>query len=249
MQAISSSHDQSIHKVSKGQLIFLLPFILFFIFLFIKIMNVGFYMYLVHEDSILEYTQVVFYMTACLFAGLVAYMYWEKKHNVPAVLYFVLALGLLFVSIEEISWGQRILNIENPDYFASHNVQRETTLHNLDVVQPLLRHIYILTGFYGAFSLPIFSFLFSLRTLKKHHALKTITPEWYVCSYFFIGFFIYTLFHYVRPAAGYFGISALDIGPFFSWRDEEVAELFLSLGFAIFALSKYVNLRKTNTIT
>ena len=32
---------------------------------------------------------------------------------------------------EEISWGQRILNIDTPEFFMAHNKQQETGLHNL----------------------------------------------------------------------------------------------------------------------
>ena len=33
--------------------------------------------------------------------------------------------------MEEISWGQRIFDIQTPDFFMKHNIQRETNLHNL----------------------------------------------------------------------------------------------------------------------
>jgi hypothetical protein len=44
-----------------------------------------------------------------------------------------LFLGFLFLfgAMEEISWGQRVLGIESPDWFIRHNKQGETNLHNL----------------------------------------------------------------------------------------------------------------------
>jgi hypothetical protein len=44
-------------------------------------------------------------------------------------------LGFLFFfgAGEEISWGQRIFNIETPEFFQTHNLQQETNLHNLVV--------------------------------------------------------------------------------------------------------------------
>ncbi len=44
-------------------------------------------------------------------------------------------LGSLFVfgAGEEISWGQRILGVESPEFFKSNNAQQETNLHNLVV--------------------------------------------------------------------------------------------------------------------
>jgi hypothetical protein len=44
-------------------------------------------------------------------------------------------LGALFVfgAGEEISWGQRILGVESPEFFKANNAQQETNLHNLVV--------------------------------------------------------------------------------------------------------------------
>ena len=44
-----------------------------------------------------------------------------------------LLLGLLFFfgAGEEISWGQRLFDLESPDFFQEHNVKGETNLHNL----------------------------------------------------------------------------------------------------------------------
>ncbi len=43
------------------------------------------------------------------------------------------ALAFLFVAGEEISWGQRIFNVESSDFFIENNVQDETNFHNLEV--------------------------------------------------------------------------------------------------------------------
>jgi len=44
-----------------------------------------------------------------------------------------LFLGFLFLfgAMEEISWGQRVLGIESPEWFLKHNKQGETNVHNL----------------------------------------------------------------------------------------------------------------------
>jgi len=38
-----------------------------------------------------------------------------------------------FVAGEEISWGQRVLDVESPEFFLDNNAQQETNLHNLVV--------------------------------------------------------------------------------------------------------------------
>lgn len=47
----------------------------------------------------------------------------------------LVVLGCIFIfgAGEEISWGQRIFNIQSSDFFMAHNSQGETNLHNLVV--------------------------------------------------------------------------------------------------------------------
>jgi len=46
---------------------------------------------------------------------------------------FILGCLFFFGAGEEISWGQRIFNIQSSDFFLTHNSQGETNLHNLIV--------------------------------------------------------------------------------------------------------------------
>ena len=46
---------------------------------------------------------------------------------------FVFAALFIFGAGEEISWGQRIFNIESSDFFKANNGQGETNIHNLVV--------------------------------------------------------------------------------------------------------------------
>ncbi len=47
----------------------------------------------------------------------------------------LLATGVLFTfgAAEEISWGQRIFNVESSGFFSTHNSQQETNIHNMVV--------------------------------------------------------------------------------------------------------------------
>lgn len=45
----------------------------------------------------------------------------------------ILGMMFLFVAGEEVSWGQRIFQIESSEFFQEHNAQGETNLHNLVV--------------------------------------------------------------------------------------------------------------------
>jgi hypothetical protein len=197
------------------------------------------YISLIQEDSVTEYMQVVFYLISSIIAFLVSKKFLCNKMTLNGVLYGILAIGLLLISLEEVSWGQRIFNIANPAYFEQHNAQNEISLHNLKVVQPKLHKIYILIGTYGAFAW-IFAYLFMSRAKANyHHIVNFAVPDWFISSYFFFTFFIYILFDY---------ISHPHPGDFLLWRDQEPMELLLSLGFLSFVATNYIKLRLCPTL-
>jgi glucan phosphoethanolaminetransferase (alkaline phosphatase superfamily) len=54
---------------------------------------------------------------------------WKTKKEIGLVV-AIAALGSLYISGEEISWGQHILNWSTPEYWSNVNDQNETNLHN-----------------------------------------------------------------------------------------------------------------------
>jgi len=95
---------------------------------------------LTDEDGLFESLgSLVCFIAAALF--LVAYLKstsgtrifrWTTKRN----LFFLLfAIGMLFIGAEEISWGQRILDIRTPDALESLNDQGEFNLHNIKALE------------------------------------------------------------------------------------------------------------------
>lgn len=87
--------------------------------------------YFAREDRLVEWTS---FSILVLAAGLIIYaaLNFEaptaKIKPAKAFLFFLGAITLL-VALEEVSWFQRVLDIETPDSFAS-NQQFETNLHN-----------------------------------------------------------------------------------------------------------------------
>ena len=201
------------------------------------------YSLIIQEDSAIEYAQALFYFLSSILSGLIAKKFLKNSLTLHGTLYAILAVGLLFISLEEISWGQRIFNIPNSDYFAQHNVQREISLHNLNTVAHSLHQFYMIVGAYGAFSWILVGLFMDKDKTKCQHLMNFIVPEWFISSYFFFVFFIYTLFDYIRPFAVGIGISGLQVGTFLQWRDQEPTELLLSLGFLTFTVSNYNKLK------
>ncbi len=231
--------------------------LLFWVILFATILGTKLflpeiYQYFIREDSFSEYSQAIVYFIASTFSLLISYQFLKNGLKLHATLYIILFFGFLFISGEEISWGQRIFSIMNPEYFEQHNVQRELTLHNLDTVQKYLRHLYIFVGAYGAFAWIFRKFLFSNAKSKCDHLVNYVVVDWYLAPYFFVCFFVYSFLHYVRP---YFYLNeiGLNLGDnfwfFLHWRDEEHGELFLSLGFVFFVIVNFIKIINNSAVT
>ena len=84
------------------------------------------------EDGLIENLTAIFLFGAAL---LVIRFIWKHKgiNRFKTWCHILLVVLLLFGAGEEISWGQRIFNIETPEFFLEHNAQQETNLHNLMV--------------------------------------------------------------------------------------------------------------------
>lgn len=85
------------------------------------------------EDGFIEWLTV---LGLVLCAGACGYrvvtLWGQKKPLFIAVLAFMTVV-FIFGAGEEISWGQRILNVETSEFFEQHNAQGEMNLHNLRV--------------------------------------------------------------------------------------------------------------------
>jgi hypothetical protein len=143
----------------------------------------------------------------------------DQNKEVLFVLYLLLSVTLLFIAGEEISWGQRILNIETPGYLVELNRQKEMNIHNLEPIQALLFEFYVLIGFYGSFA------WLATRAFKTPHRedILCCVPGWYM-----MGFFLPVMLLYISYLSGInysFGIAA---------HDQEWPELVLAIGFFLF---------------
>jgi len=85
------------------------------------------------EDGFIEWLTV---LGLVLCAGACAYriktLWGQKKVLFIGVLAFM-TMVFIFGAGEEISWGQRIFNVETSEFFEEHNAQGEMNLHNLRV--------------------------------------------------------------------------------------------------------------------
>ena len=85
------------------------------------------------EDGFAEYGTA--FLLFCSSILLISRFFKLKKYKKSLWKLGIIAIALVFIfgAGEEISWGQRIFNIESSEYFKENNAQAETNLHNLVV--------------------------------------------------------------------------------------------------------------------
>jgi hypothetical protein len=91
-----------------------------------------------HEDGFFEASTAIFFFLAAI---LFFYLYFQDHEGNNFYIFktkkniFFLLLGLLFLfgAGEEISWGQRIFNIETPQALKEINTQKELNIHNITI--------------------------------------------------------------------------------------------------------------------
>lgn len=119
-------------------------------FLIIRVRWFNVYETMIQEDAWIENVEAVMYLLSALACVWLAYK--SRQNRWLAGLFILAAVILLFVTVEEISWGQRIFMIKTPRYFKRHNFQREISVHNLMPIQWYLQYLYILVGGFLSFS-------------------------------------------------------------------------------------------------
>ena len=97
----------------------------------------------------------------------------KTKNKLWITLNILMILGLFFGFGEEISWGQRIFEVESSEFFSQNNAQNETNLHNLKVGDVKINRILslVLTIVFGIY------FLFTLWIYKKTSFLKKLIDD------------------------------------------------------------------------
>ena len=94
----------------------------------------------VNEDQIFENLTVVYFLVISVFFIIYFIRFRpigdDKKYSLLKKI-IVIGFALLFFvgAGEEISWGQRIFNIQTPQALEDANVQKELTIHNLEIFQ------------------------------------------------------------------------------------------------------------------
>ncbi len=190
---------------------------------------------LTKEDNVIEYLTAFAYFLAFAFSILVLKNI--KKNKVVFSIFIGLSAMFLVVGLEEISYGQRIIGLDNPDV-QSQNKQSEINIHNLESIQPYRHFYYITVSFLGAFSWWIIP-----KITKNELFIKCLPPK------FLFSYFISVLVMYIAVKSAPLEHRALIVIDDFlipvTYRfiiryDSEFFEMILALGLMLFAINAWL---------
>ena len=133
-ESACADEDRHLTRLSQFCYIFFCLNALFFGYLGVVNPNI-FYISLVDEDGIVENLTFVAFLlgSVALFAAALA-----ARRIFPRCVYVLGGIALLFLAGEEISYGQRIIGFETPDFLVDLSVQREFNIHNLETFNDAL---------------------------------------------------------------------------------------------------------------
>lgn len=174
------------------------------------------YIWATYEDLVGEWIQFWFFVTALLYSAKLALS--QSKFR---LFFAILALCCFYAAMEEISWGQRILDIASPDFFKRYNIQKETNIHNL-FVGPIGTVTKRIIQYSLAAALVIYGLIYPFA-LKRHWHLATrlesfglASPPIYLWPFFVLGAFLEL--------------------PVLRFNEAEIAEILISFALAVMAM-------------
>jgi hypothetical protein len=120
------------------------------------------------EDGVVEYLSVFFLALAAIMALKTVFKAkttLQKTSLTLAFIAFVVCAG------EEISWGQRLLDLPTPTWLSAHNMQNEITFHNLAIADGVS-----FNKFFARIIGPLILLYFLLMPLlyRKHKVIRDI---------------------------------------------------------------------------
>lgn len=101
---------------------------------------------LLSEDGIVEWMQFLCFAVTSVLLGYAAVDRWTREKRMSLGLLALIGLSALvaLAALEEISWFQRVLHVQSPEFFRQNNRQAETNLHNLALGNASIHKIILL---------------------------------------------------------------------------------------------------------
>ena len=229
---ILSLLDKNLVILRSKWFVFLLPFVFILLFWWMRVDTHGrneMYRGYTREDGPVEWSTALFLFGASGLLAITARRGFRLKCLLPSVGLSVLALFVLWLGLEEVSYGQRIFGWGTPGTLAQINYQEETNIHNIeglgelmDQIGPQLILLWGVTGW--AFTLLLSQIRFFSSGWRGWALL--LAPPLFLSSFFLP----YAIWFYECCTPGGFLVS----------RDQELAEMFLGLAFLVYGMWAYL---------
>lgn len=177
------------------------------------------------EIGFFEKIQFLSYLISA-FIGFRTYQILKQSpsHNPQRLLILLFIFGCSFIGLEEISYGQHIFKWITPEYISSINLQNETNIHNLTIIQKnaYQAKAFIFIAWIGSLS---YLFRFNINPLSTK---DLVLADWFAASYFLPLALFYTQLIYIW---GYGN------------DHQETFETVFSFGFLVIAISNFKKVR------
>ena len=139
-----------------ARVVALFPVVVFFLVAFFIALPVTRHgaIWLLEENHPVEMLTSVFLLAGGL-RGLALARQVRVEEPLYASFYLLVALGLLLTAMEEVAWGQQLLDFQTPSAWKELNAQGEMTLHNIHALQgrsDLFRLAFGLGGLLGVWA-------------------------------------------------------------------------------------------------
>jgi hypothetical protein len=218
----------------------------------LKIWNRQLYWTLIAEDGVIETLTAVAYFMAFLGAISITRALYRQDRGFYAFLYLGLSAVLLWVCLEEISYGQRIFGFTSPEAFVEYNKQAEVNIHNI-ASNRMLHLGFMLVGAYGALAALVVP---RFRDQEMAFARTLFVPELYLAPHFVPALALFSYYEiWSKPLVSTFGdrfgftlaVRGVDGNYFMHIGDQETPELSLAIAFLLFVSVKRWRLARNAT--
>ena len=140
------------------------------------------------EDGFIEWLTVLALSVTMVVCFRRAWLLRQQAKPLFLTMTVFFGIAFLFGAGEEISWGQRLLGIESPEFFKEYNAQGETNLHNTIIndtkINKLVfgKGIGILLLFYLAIFIPLYHKKTAFRDFVDRFAIP-IASNYQIAAY------------------------------------------------------------------
>jgi hypothetical protein len=225
-------------------LIFVFPILFTLGMYWLRINNNVLYREIGREDGLIEWLQFFLFGASGVISFLLALKF-RKVSKLMFVIFLIVSLGLIFVAGEEISWGQRIFNIDGHEVFdgeteipvLKYNVQSETNLHNFRIFHSAIGYVYGAIGLYACFMWLFTSFLDKKNLFNKKEKKRYLS--FFISPPYLTLYFLPLFVHFYNTK--YFDTMTIRIAA----QDLEMAEFLFSLGVFLCLLLLLIYFKKT----